>query len=104
MVQLISDLEGEAEFLDENSLERRLFQYMNDLCGEGFKLEAKSQVSGLYLSNKLICRFDENEKTIYFFPGIGAVLNKTLPKEEMRNALLGYKRDFVKQGYKVVSD
>jgi len=104
------DLEGEIEFNDEHPLEMRLFQYMNDLVGTnyGFKLEAKSKVSSLYLKgqteDKLICRLDENQRKIYLFPGIGSMSNKTLPNEEIRNTLLGYRRDFRKENYKIIQD
>ena len=101
------DEEGEVEFNDEHPLEMRLFQYMNDLVGTnyGFKLEAQSKVSSLYLKgetgNKLICKLDENQRCVYFFPGIGNMLNKTLPKEEMRNKLLTYKRELIKENYQI---
>lgn len=103
MVQLMADVEGEVEFLDENSLETKLFQYMFMFNEPGFAFKAESKVSELYLLDKLICRVNENNRTLYFFPGIGAVSNKTLPKEEIRNKLLSYKRDFVKQGYELVN-
>ncbi len=99
--------EAEAEFRDENPLELRLFQYMNSLVGTGlgFKLEAQSNVSSLYLKqegeDKLICILYEEQRSAYFFSEIGNMLNKTLPDEKIRDQLLAYRRDLRKENYNI---